>query len=340
MTLQRPPPPPLVWAKNWAERLNDYLTKVRTRLPVKETSHSAKEEGLFLYDRELQAPVYSKNGQFVTIGTSDLSSYATTASLSAYATTSSLSSYATTSYVQTNFISGTDFSTNIKKFVSTTGTDAVATYKASQHEFTHGLVDGAGNSAVPDLVEVELVCTQAELNFSVGDVIVATGSHAHASESQNNERGISVIKDSTKIYVNIAEDGIGLVVRPDETPRQINFVGGAGQKLILGVFNANAHSEGNAMPERSRFRIAGFQDSAINGDYELSNNNPSYDSSLQGGYWKWEFTPTTTWSTSAEASSGSRTVQVIGDSAKIGDNDTNASNSHWDVRVRALLLNI
>lgn len=320
MTLQRPPPPPLVWAKNWAERLNDYLTKVRTRLPVKDTGHSAKEEGLFLYDRELQAPVYSKNGQFVTIGTSDLSSYATTASLSAYATTASLSAYATTSYVQSNFISGTDFSTNIKKFVSATGTDAVATYKASQHEFTHGLTNGAGAATTPDLVEVELICTQAELDFSVGDVIVATGSHAHASESNNNERGISVIKDSTKIYINVAEDGVGLVVKPRMTPQAITGTTSVGQQIQITTNNGLQFGQ-------ARIKVAGYNDSALNGEFTVDFTASTYIKYTTSGFSSGSFI-------------GSPTVQAIGNSAKIGDNDTNASNSHWDVRVRALLLNI
>ena len=76
MTLQRPPPPPLVWAKNWAERLNDYLTQVRTRLPAKASVASAKEEGMLLYDRIEQLPVYTKNNSFVSLvardGTADL----------------------------------------------------------------------------------------------------------------------------------------------------------------------------------------------------------------------------------------------------------------------------
>ena len=320
MTLQRPPPPPIVWAKNWAERLNDYLTKVRTRLPVKSSSDSAKEEGLFLYDRELQAPVYSKNGQFVTIGTSDLSSYATTASLSAYATTASLSAYATTSYVQSNFVSGSDFSGYIKKFVSTTGTDAVATYKASQHEFTHGLTNGAGAATEPDLVEVELVCTQAELDFSVGDVIVATGSHAHASESANNERGISVIKDTTKIYINVAEDGVGLVVKPRMTPQAITGTSSTGQQIQITTNNGLQFGE-------ARIKVAGFNDSALNGEFTVDYTASTLLRYTTSGFSSGDF-------------SGSPTVQAIGNSAKIGDNDTNASNSHWDVRVRALLLNI
>lgn len=76
MTLQRPPPPPLVWAKSWAESLNDYLTRVRTRLPFKDTGNSAAEEGMLLYDRENQLPVYTKNNSFVSLvardGTADL----------------------------------------------------------------------------------------------------------------------------------------------------------------------------------------------------------------------------------------------------------------------------
>lgn len=60
----RKPPPPLGpdW-KPWGERLNQYLTSVRTKLSTLLTGDSPAEDGVLLWDRT-GYPVVSKNGEF------------------------------------------------------------------------------------------------------------------------------------------------------------------------------------------------------------------------------------------------------------------------------------
>lgn len=60
----RKPPPPLGpdW-KPWGERLNQYLTSVRTKLSTLISGDSPAEDGVLLWDRT-GYPVVSKNGEF------------------------------------------------------------------------------------------------------------------------------------------------------------------------------------------------------------------------------------------------------------------------------------
>tara|TARA_B100001094_G_scaffold332932_1_gene407393 strand:+ start:5737 stop:6639 length:903 start_codon:yes stop_codon:yes gene_type:complete len=189
--------------------------------------------------------------------------------------------------------------------------NAEATYKAKEHTFAHGL------GQVPDLVQVELICTTAELDFSVGDIIVATGSHAHASESQNNERGISVMKDATNVSVMVAEDGIGLVVKPRMTPAAITGASSTGQQITVNTSNGSQYNQ-------ARVLIAGFQDNTLNGEFTVDSTSST------------SFVYTTSGFSSGNLG-GTRTVQAIGNSAKIGDTDVNGGLSHWDIKVKAFV---
>lgn len=67
----RKPPPPLGpdW-KPWGERLNQYLTSVRTKLSTLLTGDSPAEDGVLLWDRT-GYPVVSKNGEFRQIVLAD-----------------------------------------------------------------------------------------------------------------------------------------------------------------------------------------------------------------------------------------------------------------------------
>jgi hypothetical protein len=67
----RKPPPPLGpdW-KPWGERLNQYLTSVRTKLSTLITGDSPAEDGVLLWDRT-GYPVVSKNGEFRQIVLAD-----------------------------------------------------------------------------------------------------------------------------------------------------------------------------------------------------------------------------------------------------------------------------
>jgi hypothetical protein len=181
-------------------------------------------------------------------------------------------------------------------------------YKASEHTWTHGL------GQVPDFVQIDLICKVAELNFTVGQTLIGTGTHSHASESNDNERGYTVIKSATTVQVLVAEDGLGIVTIPNETPRSITNQSSVGQAITVTV-SGSAHAQ-------ARVRIAGYSDNALNGEFPVTSVGTNTVTYTTSGFTSGNF-------------SGSPTLQVIGDSGKIGDNDTNATNSHWYVKARA-----
>jgi hypothetical protein len=61
-------PPPLGsnW-KTWAERLNSFLTRNLGTMASKTNGSVASEDGIFLWDRELEQPVISVRGEFVPV---------------------------------------------------------------------------------------------------------------------------------------------------------------------------------------------------------------------------------------------------------------------------------
>lgn len=62
------PPPPLgdLWTE-WGERLNTYLVRFMNRIQFKQTDDSASDDGVFLWDREINQPVVSYNNEWVPL---------------------------------------------------------------------------------------------------------------------------------------------------------------------------------------------------------------------------------------------------------------------------------
>ena len=62
------PPPPLGadW-KNWGERMNSFLMRTRDKLRYKDSTQSASEDGILMWDAVNECPVVSKNGQWIKI---------------------------------------------------------------------------------------------------------------------------------------------------------------------------------------------------------------------------------------------------------------------------------
>lgn len=67
---QRPPPPSGDEYRPWAERLNDYLVRVRSRLVWADTDATADEDGVLLWD-PAGYPVVSLNGSYRQIVVAD-----------------------------------------------------------------------------------------------------------------------------------------------------------------------------------------------------------------------------------------------------------------------------
>jgi hypothetical protein len=63
-----PPPPHGPNWKDWAERLNSFLTRTRDRLRSLTAGESAAEDGILMWDRSIEHPVVSLNGEWVPLG--------------------------------------------------------------------------------------------------------------------------------------------------------------------------------------------------------------------------------------------------------------------------------
>lgn len=80
------PPPPLgsMW-NQWAERLNEYLGRIKDRLTFKTDDARASQDGLMLWDAATEQPVFSLNGEWVGVGHNDYGSFYTTTTFTAAA---------------------------------------------------------------------------------------------------------------------------------------------------------------------------------------------------------------------------------------------------------------
>lgn len=80
------PPPPLgsAWT-NWAERLNEYLARVKDKLSFKNTNSRATQDGLLLWDPEDQQVVVSHDGEWQGLGHNDYGAFFTTTTFTAAA---------------------------------------------------------------------------------------------------------------------------------------------------------------------------------------------------------------------------------------------------------------
>lgn len=67
---ERPPSPGRTEYRRWAERLNDFLTRTKSKLAFFLTGDSAEEDGTILWDRT-GYPVISKNGEWRQIVLAD-----------------------------------------------------------------------------------------------------------------------------------------------------------------------------------------------------------------------------------------------------------------------------
>jgi len=89
MSYQSQPPQPTgsLWS-DWATRLNTYLNRVRTQLQHKFGDESAEEDGVLLYDPEIDHVVVSSNGVFepLSYGHNCYAAFYTTATHSAAST--------------------------------------------------------------------------------------------------------------------------------------------------------------------------------------------------------------------------------------------------------------
>jgi hypothetical protein len=63
-----PPPPHGPNWKDWAERLNSFLTRTRDRLRSLTSGDSAAEDGILMWDRSIEHPVVSLDGEWVPLG--------------------------------------------------------------------------------------------------------------------------------------------------------------------------------------------------------------------------------------------------------------------------------
>ncbi|MAN60909.1 MAG: hypothetical protein CMI60_03075 [Parvibaculum sp.] len=94
---------------------------------------------------------------------------------------------------------------SVKAYVDASG---ISKFESSATSFSNGALITSAHSlgAVPTFVTLDLVCTSAELGYSVNDVIQLAG--GHADPSGGNE-GVGIRKDSTNVYVRIGSSGIG-----------------------------------------------------------------------------------------------------------------------------------
>lgn len=69
MALQGFPPPPTGPAWNiWAEKLNEFLIRTRDRLRSLTQRDSASDDGILMWDRSIEHPVVSLDGEWVPLG--------------------------------------------------------------------------------------------------------------------------------------------------------------------------------------------------------------------------------------------------------------------------------
>ena len=68
MSAELPPPPLGPNWNTWGERLNAFLTKTRDRLRNLTTGESASDDGILMWDRSIEHPVVSLDGEWVPLG--------------------------------------------------------------------------------------------------------------------------------------------------------------------------------------------------------------------------------------------------------------------------------
>ena len=67
MSVATPPPPLGSNWKDWAERINKFLTSTRNKLQHKDSDSKATEDGVLMWDEAQNAVVVSKNGAWVKL---------------------------------------------------------------------------------------------------------------------------------------------------------------------------------------------------------------------------------------------------------------------------------
>ena len=67
MSALTPPPPHGTLWSDWAERLNSYLVRTKDRLRQLTTGESASDDGILMWDREIEHPVVSYDGEWVPL---------------------------------------------------------------------------------------------------------------------------------------------------------------------------------------------------------------------------------------------------------------------------------
>jgi hypothetical protein len=68
MAQEIPPPPHGASWSAWGERLNSFLLRTRDRLRSLTTNDSAAEDGVLMWDRSIEHPVVSLDGEWVPLG--------------------------------------------------------------------------------------------------------------------------------------------------------------------------------------------------------------------------------------------------------------------------------
>ena len=67
MSVATPPPPLCSYWKDWAERINKFLTSTRNKLQHKDSDSKATEDGILMWDATQGTVVVSKNNAWVRI---------------------------------------------------------------------------------------------------------------------------------------------------------------------------------------------------------------------------------------------------------------------------------
>ena len=68
MSGELPPPPVGGQWQNWAERLNSFLARTRDKLRYLTTLDRASDDGILMWDRSIDHPVVSLDGEWVPLG--------------------------------------------------------------------------------------------------------------------------------------------------------------------------------------------------------------------------------------------------------------------------------
>lgn len=68
MSAEIPPPPFGDQWKQWGERLNTFLTRTRGKLQQQSSGESAADDGILMWDRSIEHPVVSIDGEWVPLG--------------------------------------------------------------------------------------------------------------------------------------------------------------------------------------------------------------------------------------------------------------------------------